>query len=223
MNCLCCKVDSICHMDTSGYYSLVRCIVNSSVDNTQYCIWIFVGILVILFVLLVIILYLFYNMSNKNREYQNSISSEISKINQTIKCSINNSIRSAFDDYSSKYDKYNECEHSYNESLIKLYFLLIKIQGNIDLCYNKNSINDFIDEIFKFQSNHITAVILLNSVRFPESIDICKLLDQFEDITKKILHERDNFPNHKYDKEIEDIKHKLDFYAMMLKNLLNLK
>ena len=33
MNNSCCQVDSICHMENSGFYSLIENIVNSSVNN----------------------------------------------------------------------------------------------------------------------------------------------------------------------------------------------
>lgn len=217
MNNSCCQVDSICHMENSGFYSLIENIVNSSVNNTQ---WSYITILMLFIVLL---LYVFYTF-NKDREYQISISSEISKLSQTLKCSINSSIRSAFDEFSGKYDKSKECEFSRDENLMNLYFLLVKIHGNIDLCYNNlNKIDGFIDEFFIFQSNYRTAVVLLHSVQFSEDNNICKLLDQFETIAQKIFHEHNNFPNHKYDKEIEEIMQKCNNYVMVLKDLLNLK
>lgn len=84
MNNSCCQVDSICHVETSDFYSLIENIVNLSVNNTQ---WSFITFLMLFIVLFLYVLY----MINKDREYQISISSEISKLNQTLKCSINNS------------------------------------------------------------------------------------------------------------------------------------
>ncbi len=217
MNNSCCQVDSICHVETSDFYSLIENIVNLSVNNTQ---WSFITFLMLFIVLFLYVLY----MINKDREYQNSISSEISKLNQTLKCSINSSIRCAFDEFSGKYDKSKDCELSRNENLMNVYFSLIKIHGNIDLCYNSlNNIDYFIDEFFKFQSNYRSAVILLHSVQFSENNNICKLLVQFETIAQKIFHEHKNFPNHKYDKEIEEILQKCNNYVMVLKDLLNLR
>lgn len=221
MNCSC-KVDSICHMDTSNYHSLMNHIVNSSIENTH---WSFVAFLLLLFILLLLISYLIFVMSNKNREDRSLIFSEIHKLGQNLNSTIYNSTRSVFDEFCRKSNKCNKYEPSYNESLIKMYFLLKDISDNIDACYNKKNedVKKFLDELFKFQSNHISIVTFPHSICFSNYPCICKLLDRFEAIAKEIIQDYDNPNKQNYDEEVEEIKKKLEYYITMLKDILNMK
>lgn len=225
MNYSCCNLDSICHMDTSGYYSLMEKIVNSSTETTQNGLCIFITFLVLLFVLLGIILCLFCNMNNKYREERSLIISEISNINQSLKSSINSSIRNVFDDFVNQNNKNKDCKSTYNESQIKLYFLLNDILDNIDACFNylnnSKTTDGFIDEFFKFQSNHIKIINSPHSASFAHYTNIDELLCQFEKIAKEVLRDSNNPNKQEYNDKIDEIKKKLNHYIMMLKELLN--
>lgn len=220
MNYLCCKVDSICHMGNSDYYSLMERMVISSTENTQYFVYVLVAIILIFLILLLLIPYLYCNMTNKNKEYQNVIACEISKLNQTLNCSI-----STFRNFSIKNSKCDDYQPNNNEYLIKLYFLLVEIHKNIESCCNNKDKkrDDQIDELFKYLSNHTKIVTLLNSVHFADNTNICELLDQFEVIAKKIICDCNKSHNQEFDTEIKKIKDKLNYFISMLKDLLNIK
>ena len=185
----------------------------------DFC-FVFVAILFFFLVLLMVILYLFCNMMNKKDEYKNTISYEISKLSQTVNCSM-----STFREFSNRNNKCYDYLPNNNECLIKLYYYLAEIQDNIKTCYNSTdkNINDFVDGLFKFQSNHIKVIDLLHSVHYSDNTKICELLDQFEDAAKKKLLEYNNSGKKEDDKMIKEIEQKLNHYMMMLKDLLNLK
>lgn len=220
MNYLCCKVDSICHMGNSDYYSLMERMVISSTENTQYFVYLLVAIILIFLILLLLLPYFYCNMTNKNREYQNVIACEISKLNQTLNCSI-----STIRNFSIKNSKCDDNQPNNNEYLIKLYFLLVEIHKNIESCCNNKDKNkdDQIDELFKYLSNHTKIVTLLDSFHFADNTNICELLDQFEVIAKKIICDCKKSQNQEYDTEIKNIKDKLNYFISMLKDLLNIK
>ena len=186
----------------------------------NYFCCVFVAILFLFLVMLIIILYLFCNMINKSNEYKNSISYEISKLNQTVNCSM-----SAFREFSNRNNKCYDYQPNKNECLIKLYYYLAEIQDNIKTCYNSTdkNINDFVDGLFKFQSNHIKVIDLLHSVHYSDNTKISELLDQFEEAAKKKFLEYNNSGKKEDNKGIKEIEQKLNHYMMMLKELLNLK
>lgn len=159
-------------------------------------------------------------MTNKSREYQNSISYEISKLSQTVNCSM-----SAFREFSNRNNKCYDYQLNNNECLIKLYYYLVDIQDNINECYNNRdkNIKGFVDGLFKFQSNHIKVVELLHSVHFSDNTNICELLDQFEVAAKKMLLEYNNSKKEEDCERIKGIEQKLNHYMMMLKDLLIMK
>ena len=221
----CCKVDSICHMDNYGYCSIMEKIINSSTENSHCCIWILIAIIVLLFILLGIILCLFCNMANKYRKDQDLVFSEFSNLNQSIKKSIESSIRNTFDGYYRKNSKCDEWQCSHNESLIKLYFLINVILSNIKSCRNNmnNKMGDFMNDYFKFQSNHIKIIAFPHSTCFSYYTNIDELLGQFEEIAKKVILDYNNPHKQKYEEKIDEIEKKINNYMIMIKELLNLK